>query len=64
MNESLKLILWWLAVLAGAALVLIAPFNLKGAGMAVLGALLVVYGLVPILKQRKLKRDAAKDKQP
>jgi len=39
MNESLKLILWWLAVLAGAVLVLIAPFNLKGAGMAALGAM-------------------------
>lgn len=63
MNESLKLILWWLAVLAGAVLVLIAPFNLKGAGMAALGAVSLVYGLVPILRKRKRDREQGKGGQ-
>lgn len=63
MNDGLKLILWWLAVVAGVVLVLIAPFNLKGAGLAALGAGLLVYGLLPILRKRKRDREQGKGGQ-
>lgn len=48
--------LYWLLVAAGAVLVFLAPFNLKGLGMGLIGATLVAVGLVPILKERQAKR--------
>jgi len=57
MNASLKLLLLWLCVAAGAVLVMAAPFTLKGVFIGAIGALLLVYGLIPILRKRKADRE-------
>lgn len=64
MNTSLKIILCWLMVIAGAVLVLVAPFNLRGASAAALGSLLVFYGLMPIMRKRKLDRKKSQGERP
>lgn len=46
----------WLLVVAGAALVFLAPFSLKGLVMAAGGVILLPIGCVPILKKRKAAR--------
>ncbi len=50
--------LYWLLVAAGAVLVFLAPFSLKGLGMGLIGATLVTVGLLPILKSRKQQRQS------
>ena len=54
--NSIKTFVYWIVVAAGAALILSAPFNLKGLGMAILGAGLLVAGLVPAMKARRQAR--------
>lgn len=64
MNASLKLFLWWLCVAAGAVLVLAAPFTLKGVAIGAVGAVLLVYGLIPIMRKRKADREQSQGKKP
>ena len=54
--NSLKTPLYWLLAVAGAALIVIAPFNMKGLGLAVIGAAVMVAGLVPAMKARRQAR--------
>lgn len=54
--NSIKTFVYWIVAAAGAALILTAPFNLKGLGMAILGAAVLVAGLVPALKARRRAR--------
>jgi hypothetical protein len=56
MLDELKIFGCWLLVFAGAAVVIMAPWNLKGALMCVGGGILLAVGLVPILQKRKQDR--------
>ena len=53
---SLKNFIAWLVACAGALLILSAPWNLKGLGMAAAGVILLVGGLIPAMKGRRLAR--------
>jgi hypothetical protein len=54
--NSMKTFVYWIVAAAGAALILIAPFNLKGLGIAALGVAMLVAGLVPAMKARRQAR--------
>lgn len=54
--NSIKTFVYWIIAAAGAVLILAAPFNLKGLGMGIVGALVLVAGLVPAMKVRRQAR--------
>ena len=57
MNENLRVLLSWLSAAAGGGLVMAAPFSVTGIAIGITGVGLLVFGIFPILRKRKLDRD-------